>query len=121
MIPFAVDRPATKSTVWTNAHFLRENRKPQTVKAWYRVGDVNLTKPAPVHRVLTLTHRTDHVSDASIRSRSVTVAWRGKATDGEIADLRMKFPPPFDPADEKVTRTNCCSLSENCNQETGNF
>ena len=66
----------------------------------YRVGDVNLTKPAPVDRVLTLTHRTDHVSDASTRSRSVMVAWRGKATDGEIAELRMKFPPPFDPADE---------------------
>jgi hypothetical protein len=64
------------------------------------VGDVNLTKPAPVDRVLTLTHRTDHVSDASTRFRSVTVAWRGTATDGEIADLRAKFPPPFDPADE---------------------
>ena len=65
-----------------------------------RVGDVNLSKPAPADRVLTLTHRTDHVSDASTRLRSVMVAWRGKATDGEIADLRAKFPPPFDSADE---------------------
>jgi hypothetical protein len=64
------------------------------------VGDVNLTKPGPVDRLLTLTHRTEHVSDASTRFRSVMVAWRGQATDGEIADLRAKFPPPFDPADE---------------------
>ena len=68
------------------------------IRCW--VADVNLSKPAPIDRVLTLTHRTDHVSDASTRSRAVKVAWRGKATDGEIADLRAKFPPPFDPADE---------------------
>jgi hypothetical protein len=64
------------------------------------LADVNLTKPEPIDRVLTLTHRTSQVSPDSPRLCSVTVAWRGDATDAQIAELRAKFPPPFDPADE---------------------
>ncbi|MGA7245975.1 MAG: hypothetical protein WBX19_22515, partial [Terracidiphilus sp.] len=47
--------------------------------------DVNMTKPAPFDRVLTLTHRTHHVSTHSNQLRSVTVSWRGAATDAQIA------------------------------------
>lgn len=64
--------------------------------------DVNMTKPAPVDRVLTLTHRTHHVSTHSNQLRSVTVAWRGEASDAQIAELRAKFPPPFNPEDESA-------------------
>jgi hypothetical protein len=66
--------------------------------------DVNLIKEAPVDRVLTLTHRTHQVSTRSNQLRSVTVSWRGDATDAEIAELRAKYPPPFDPADESIRR-----------------
>jgi hypothetical protein len=62
--------------------------------------DVNLIKQAPADRVLTLTHRTHQVSTHSNQLRSVTVSWRGAASDAEIAQLRAKYPPPFDPADE---------------------
>ena len=62
--------------------------------------DVNMTKPAPADRVLTLTHRTHHVSTHSNQLRSVTVSWRGAATDAQIAKLRAKYPPPFNPEDE---------------------
>jgi hypothetical protein len=63
-------------------------------------GEVNWSKPAPADRVLTLTHRTLQSPVPSSRLRSVIVAWRGAATDAEIDELRAKFPPPFDPADE---------------------
>lgn len=66
--------------------------------------DVNLIKPAPSDRVLTLTHRTHQVSTRSNQLRSVTVSWRGNATDAEISALRAKYPPPFDPADESTLR-----------------
>jgi hypothetical protein len=64
--------------------------------------DVYMTKPAPVDRVLTLTHRTHEVSTYSNQLRSVTVAWRGEATDAQIAELRAKYPPPFNPEDEST-------------------
>jgi hypothetical protein len=66
------------------------------------VRDVNMTKPAPVDRVLTLTHRTHEVTTYSNQLRSVTVAWRGEATDAQIAELRAKYPPPFNPEDEST-------------------
>jgi hypothetical protein len=66
--------------------------------------DVNLIKQAPVDRVLTLTHRTHQVSTRSTQLRSVTVSWRGEATDAQIAELRAKYPPPFDPTDESTRR-----------------
>ncbi len=66
--------------------------------------DVNLIKEAPIDRVLTLTHRTHQVSTRSNQLRSVAVSWRGEATDAEIAALRAKYPPPFDPADESIPR-----------------
>jgi hypothetical protein len=62
--------------------------------------DVNMTKPAPVDRVLTLTHRTHRVSTHANQLRSVTVAWRAEASDAQIAELRAKYPPPFNPEDE---------------------
>jgi hypothetical protein len=64
--------------------------------------DVNMTKPAPVDRVLTLTHRTHKVSTHSKQLRSVTVAWRVEDRDGQIAELRSKYPPPFNPEDETI-------------------
>jgi hypothetical protein len=64
--------------------------------------DVNMTKPAPVDRVLTLTHRTHKVSTHSNQLRSVKVAWRAEASDGQIAELRAKYPPPFNPEDEST-------------------
>jgi hypothetical protein len=64
--------------------------------------DVNMTKPAPVDRVLTLTHRTHKVSTHSKQLRSVTVAWRVEDRDGQIAELRAKYPPPFNPEDETI-------------------
>lgn len=66
--------------------------------------DVEMIKPAPVDRVLTLTHRTHQVSTHSVQLRSVAVLWRGEATDEQIAELRAKFPPPFDPEDESAMR-----------------
>jgi hypothetical protein len=68
--------------------------------------DVEMIKPAPVDRVLTLTHRTHQVSTHSGQLRSVTVLWRGDATDAQIAELRAKFPPPFDPEDESAPRVS---------------
>jgi hypothetical protein len=67
--------------------------------------DVEMIKPAPFDRVLTLTHRTHQVSTHSAQLRSVTVQWRGEATDAQIAELRAKFPPPFDPEDESPARS----------------
>src|ERR1700751_3329172 len=67
--------------------------------------DVEMVKPPPLDRVLTLTHRTHQVSTHSLQLRSVTVQWRGEATDAQIAELRAKFPPPFDPEDESSGRS----------------
>jgi len=55
---------------------------------------------APPDRVLTLTHKTYQSSRHSPEERSVKETWRGDATDDEIAVLRAKHPPPFNPADE---------------------
>lgn len=60
----------------------------------------NVTVEAPPDRVVTLTHKTYQSSGWSPETRSVKVTWRGDATDAQIAGLRAKFPPPFDPNDE---------------------
>jgi hypothetical protein len=77
-----------------------------TPAGWVR-GDVrsmvsasNETRPVPADRVLTLTHKTYQSSAHSPEERSVRVARRGEATDEQIAELRAKYPPLFDPADE---------------------
>jgi hypothetical protein len=69
--------------------------------------DVEMIKPPPVDRLLTLTHRTHQVSTHSAQLRSVRVLWRGEATDAMIAELRAKFPPPFDPTDENRNPETC--------------
>jgi len=61
---------------------------------------LNMTKQAPADRVLTLTHRTYQISPDLPRRLLVTIAWRGEATDAQIAELRANYPAPFDPADE---------------------
>jgi hypothetical protein len=63
------------------------------------VGSRNAS-PIPDDRLITLTHKTYQSSRHSPEERSVKVAWRGEATDEQIAELRAKYPPPFDPADE---------------------
>jgi len=60
----------------------------------------NEVKPVPADRLITLTHKTYQSSGHSPEERSVRVAWRGDASDEQIAKLRANYPPPFDLADE---------------------
>lgn len=56
--------------------------------------------PAPDDRVLTLVWKMVQKSRHEPESRWVVEAWRGSISDEELAELRAKFPPPFDPKDE---------------------
>jgi hypothetical protein len=54
----------------------------------------------PDDRVLTLVWKMVQKSRHERESRCVVEAWRGSISAEELAELRAKFPPPFDPKDE---------------------
>jgi len=54
----------------------------------------------PDDRVLTLVWKMVQKSRYEPESRLVVEVWRGSISDEELAELRAKFPPPFDPKDE---------------------
>jgi hypothetical protein len=56
--------------------------------------------PVPVGRVLTLVWKMVQKSRHEPESRWVVESWRGSISDEELAELRARFPPPFDPEDE---------------------
>ena len=58
-------------------------------------------KPIPEDRILTLIHRTYQRSAYSPEERSVRQSWvMPGVTQSRIDELRLRYPPPFDTADE---------------------